>query len=147
VRVAARYGCELRFVELMPFGDGAHLFAQEFLSAAEAFSILERSFTCLMPEPPSSTAKRYRFDVDGTEVVVGFISPMSHPFCEGCNRLRLDSFGRLYSCLRSKSGMDIGADLKNGQTERLRQTVVGGAAKSWAQPGGWPTRSMVQLGG
>jgi cyclic pyranopterin phosphate synthase len=147
VRLAARFGCEIRFVELMPFGQGAHLFEQEFFSAGEALERLQNRLPLIRTEQPSDTAKRYRFDVDGREVVVGFITPVSHPFCSSCDRIRLDSFGRMFFCLRSEEGIDLAKPLRKSDTialvTRIRRMVAQGERPRL----NWPRRSMVHLGG
>ena len=74
VRFAAELGCEIRFIELMPFGEGAAIYDREFLSADEALQSLEAEFTNLGPLPGSSTARRHRISVDGREQAIGFIT-------------------------------------------------------------------------
>ena len=149
VRFAARCGCELRFLELMPIGAAATLYHREHLGADEALAELRQAFGRPAQLPGSSNARRYRFHVGGEAVAVGLIAPVSHPFCAGCDRLRLDAHGRLYPCLRSTEAWELGpcrtdchADLaleiglraaferKSGHIERL-----------------WPARSMAATGG
>ena len=79
----------------------------EFLSASEALDRLAESFEYLGPAADTPTARRHRLLVDGREWTVGLITTMSRPFCEDCDRVRLDCRGHLYSCLRSKSGVDL----------------------------------------
>ncbi len=147
VSLAARRGCEIRFVELMPFGEGARLFEKEFVSADEAFARIEKRFPCLGPLPASPTARRYRFDVEGRETVVGFIPAISHPFCQYCDRIRLDSFGRIFSCLRSEKGVNLDRYLNEGRSADVAAHVRAVAGKGTKQRTEWPRRSMVLLGG
>ena len=107
VRLAARYESELRLIELMPFGEGAAIYDTEFLSGDEALESLQRSFTYLGPVADSATAARYRFLIDGREQVVGFITTVSHPFCERCDRARLDSHRARSTpaCVRPKASI------------------------------------------
>ena len=79
---------------LMPYGEGAAIYDEEYLSGDEALESLQQSFEYLGPAPDSATAARYRFVVEGRERTVGFITTVSHPFCDRCDRLRLDSHGR-----------------------------------------------------
>ncbi len=114
VSLAARYDCELRFIELMPYGEGAAIYDEEYLSGDEALESLQQSFTYLGAAPDSATAARHRFLVEGRERTVGFITTVSHPFCERCDRLRLDSHGRIYACMRTPVGVDLLGPLRPG---------------------------------
>lgn len=143
VRLAARHDCEIRFVELMPYGAGADLFASDFLSADEALLMLRESFPYLRREEPSATAKRHVLDVDGKEVTIGFITSVSSPFCEGCDRIRLDSAGRIYPCLRSMEGVELAQAEKGDARERIRRILLEKKTPAIS----WPKRSMVQMGG
>ena len=107
VTLAAQHDCEIRFIELMPYGEGAAIYDEEYLSGDEALESLQQSFEYLGPAPDSATAARYRFLVEGRERTVGFITTVSHPFCDRCDRLRLDSHGRIYACMRTPVGVDL----------------------------------------
>ncbi len=107
VSLAAKRDCEIRFIELMPYGEGAAIYDEEFLSGDEALESLQQSFTYIGPASDSATAARFRFLVDGKERTVGLITTVSHPPCERCDRLRLDSRGRIYACLRTPVGVDL----------------------------------------
>jgi len=87
---------EIRFIELMPMGLCANWDSRCFLSGD---SILER-FPALQSLSFHGTARRYQLpNARGT---VGLISPLSHTFCNTCNRIRVTADGRLKSCLHSK---------------------------------------------
>jgi cyclic pyranopterin phosphate synthase len=147
VRFAAELGCEIRFIELMPFGAGAAIFDREFLSADEALASLEARFTNLGALPRSSTARRHRLSVDGREQAIGFITNMSHPFCDGCDRTRLDSRGRLYACLRTLHGVDLLTPYRAGRTDVVRSLIRGEVPIKTISQGAWPTHDMVSIGG
>jgi cyclic pyranopterin phosphate synthase len=147
VRFAAELGCEIRFIELMPFGEGAAIYDREFLSADEALQSLEAEFTNLGPLPRSSTARRHRLSVDGREQAIGFITNMSHPFCEGCDRTRLDSRGRLYACLRTVHGVDLLTPYRAGRIDMLRGLIRGEVPNKTIPAGTWPRHDMVNIGG
>jgi cyclic pyranopterin phosphate synthase len=144
VRLAATLGCELRFIELMPLGPATALEDEELLTSAAALGVLQRELEVVRALPRSDTARRYLARVGGREVVVGFISPVSEPFCSGCNRLRLDSRGWLFPCLREGDGVDLLAALRleRGAADALRGTV-----KRPPAPGAWAPRRMACLGG
>jgi len=147
VRFAAELACEIRFIELMPFGEGAAIYDREFLSADEALESLQAEFMNLGPLPHSSTARRHRLSVDGREQAIGFITNISHPFCEGCDRTRLDSRGRLYACLRTVHGVDLLTPYRAGRIDMVRSLIRGEVPNKTVPIGIWPTHDMVSVGG
>jgi len=147
VRLAARYDCELRFIELMPFGEGAAIYDKEYLSGDEAMESLQQAFPLLGPAEDSATAARYRFLVEGQERVVGFITTVSHPFCDRCDRLRLDCRGRIYACIRTLQGVDLLGPLRAGQIDVLQQRIRQEVPNKTIPQGVWPGRSLVTIGG
>jgi cyclic pyranopterin phosphate synthase len=109
VRWAAGKGCQIRFIELMPLGCIADTFSELYASSQDAQELLERDYRLQpVPKDPGSSSREFRVYGDGGELGrVGFISSMSHPFCEGCRRLRLMSDGRLLGCLKDAEGVQI----------------------------------------
>jgi cyclic pyranopterin phosphate synthase len=147
VRYAARLACEIRFIELMPFGHGAALFRSDFLAAQEAFESLKRAFRYLSTAPSTSTAGRHRFLVDGRVVVVGLITPVSQPFCSRCDRLRLSRAGRLYACLRQSSWVDLLTPLRADDEWTVRQRIRDSLCGKQEPGRQWPVEHMVTIGG
>jgi cyclic pyranopterin phosphate synthase len=147
VCLAGRHNCELRFIELMPFGEGAAIYDAEFLSGDDALQSLQRSFVYLGPADDSATAARYRFLIDGHKQIVGFITTVSHPFCERCDRARLDSHGRIYACLRTPQGVDLLSPFRAGQLEVVRQRIRCEVPNKTIPQGVWPGHSLVLIGG
>lgn len=143
-RTARRYDAELRLIELMPFSRGSALFDGEYVSAAEALDRLQDELTLVRELSRSDTARRYEFDDGGRPVTVGLISSVSEPFCGRCDRLRLDSSGRLFSCLRSTRAVDLSA---RADRETLDQQIE--AALAVKREGGtaWPAADMSAIGG
>lgn len=147
VRLAVDSGCEIRFIELMPCGPGATLFATDFLPANEALTALEQEFACLGELDGDGTARRYRFTVEGRPVTIGLITPVSHPFCATCNRLRLDCRGRLVSCLRSPYSEDLLTPLHRGDEDEIAGRIRSCLAAKCSPGESWPERQMVWIGG
>ena len=150
VHFAASCGCELRFLELMPIGAGALLYARERLGADEALAELRRAFGHPAELPSSSNSRRYRFDVDGKSAIVGIIAPVSRPFCTGCDRLRLDAHGRLYPCLRSPEAWELGSSSdcpSDLQVEIGLRAAMNRKHAIQAIDRVWPARSMAATGG
>lgn len=106
--LARRFGVEMRFIEYMPL-DSAHAWDRtRFVPASETRARIEEVFP-LVPtghDAPSSTAVTYKF-ADGGAGAVGFIAPVSSPFCGACSRLRLTADGKARPCLFSTTEWDL----------------------------------------
>ena len=147
VRTAARHDAELRFIELMPIGEAMHLPKEEYLSGEEALERLKRSFTYVRALREGGTATRHLLR-DGTrDIKVGFITSVSHPFCARCDRLRLDSRGRLFSCLRREVGYDLATPLLDGRIDDVDDHIRHIAASKRLPAESWPERDMSAIGG
>ena len=144
VRAVAREGGTLRFIELMKFGPGARLFPTEFLPADEAHARLSRAFGDGTDDGTEGTTRYVAFR-DGARVHrVGFIASVSHPFCADCDRLRLDSRGRLFPCLREGGGVDCAAAMRDGTIDG----TIGGLIAGKQPPADrWTERRMSAIGG
>ncbi len=147
VTLAAQYDSEIRFIELMPYGEGAAIYDDEYLPGDEALASLRDAFPYLGPAPDSATAARYRFTVAGRETTVGFITTVSHPFCERCDRLRLDCHGKIYACMRTPVGVDLLSPLRAGRIDVVRQRIRKETPNKTIPLGVWPDHSLVTIGG
>ncbi len=148
VALALRHHCEPRFIELMPLGPGAAIYEREHLPADEALAKLRQRMELVEDLGQQGAARRYRLrDEHGREVVVGLISPVSHPFCSGCHRLRLDSSGLLHGCLRQPDGVDLRGPLLQGDRRELTRRIHAALDSKHAPGQGWPRRSMAAIGG
>ena len=145
VELGRRFGAEVRFIELMPMGPEARDLQDQRVGAEEALSDLIEQYRHLGPLGVKGTAARHLFSDGADTFTVGFIAPISHPFCKSCNRLRLDCRGRLYSCLRDARGTSLLPWLRD---EALPASVH---KTLWRGAGGvksaWPERSMIATGG
>ncbi len=107
----------VRFIEYMPIGNDIEWRPDRYVSSDE----IKARLIAVGPlqEVPQSglsgPAKRYRFESAKGEI--GFISPLSHHFCDSCNRLRLTADGKLRPCLLSNIEVDIKTPLRNGCSE------------------------------
>jgi len=117
----------VRFIEYMPMGN-PNLPGDPYLSNDEVRQRIEQEEK-LVPVPPGSTdgpAQRFRFP--GAPGEVGFISPLSHHFCDRCNRLRLTAGGKLRPCLLSNQEYDLITPLRAGAKDaELRDIFLEGA--------------------
>jgi GTP 3',8-cyclase len=150
---ARRTPYEVRFIEFMPL-DADHAWtADQVLTGKEIRDAIAQRYP-LEPEPrePSATAKTYRF-ADGMGKV-GFINPVSEPFCADCNRVRLTADGRLRTCLFSLNETDLRIHVRNGASDAELDQIVRNAV--WrkelkhhvGEPGFiQPDRTMSAIGG
>jgi cyclic pyranopterin phosphate synthase len=148
-------GFHLRFIEFMPLDAEEGWSAAQVLSGAEVREMLERGVGPLMPEravDPGQPAVDYRW-ADGVGRV-GFIDPVTKPFCDRCDRLRLTADGQFRNCLFSTTEWDVRAVLRRGggddEIARLLADCVAAkrAAHGIETPGfERPARAMFQIGG
>lgn len=115
LRFAHDRGMTLTLIETMPLGDtGADRLAQ-FLSLGEFRRQLARDWTLTDIAQRSGGPASY-VRVAETGGILGFITPLSCNFCDGCNRVRVSSTGRLYTCLGSDGSVDLGPALRASNT-------------------------------
>lgn len=140
VDIARRHPIEVRFIELMPIGEGGNA---SFLPAKTVLEVCRD----LRPVESSGVARRFR--PPGGRGLVGLIEPISHRFCAGCDRIRVTADGRLKPCLHSDRELPLrglhGEDLRRAiqegvaaKPERHRMTETGRSEAG---------RNMNQIGG
>lgn len=116
----------IRFIEVMPLGEGVHWSGDGVVPSAEIRARIEEALGPLTPvynEIGIGPARYYR--LPGAAGTVGFISAVTEHFCRSCNRLRLTSDGRLLPCLLSNISVDLRTPLRQGATdEELRQLFL-----------------------
>jgi len=121
--LAREKNVDVRFIELMPIGCGKNFHG---ISSEELLERLERRYGCARKAPDakkSETAQYYLFQ--GFQGRIGFISPMSHKFCNACNRVRLTAEGQLKLCLHYESGIELKPLLRAGRSdEEIRECIV-----------------------
>ena len=113
----------LRFIETMPMGDTGRSATDLFIALGEIRKRLEHRFELLPGTMPGGGPARY-VRVAGTELRIGFITPMSQHFCETCNRVRLSVDGTLYLCLGQENKVELGTLLRSGtNAPELEQAI------------------------
>lgn len=120
VEFCARHGFTLRFIETMPVGGaGAGVAVSHFLDLREVQEMLRARFDLVPAMMPGGGPARY-FKISGTDLTLGFITPLSQHFCDSCNRVRLAPDGVLYLCLGHEHKVELRPLLRSGvSTERL----------------------------
>ena len=146
----------VRFIELMPFGIDAcaQLSRERFVPTTETCDRIQSklgSMTPLCNEDVADESTNYRLpDARG---VVGFISPVSAPYCGTCNRMRLTADGKLHLCLLKDGELDVKAALRDGHTNGVLEKILTKAVTQkpigheLAQGLSIRDRAMFQLGG
>jgi cyclic pyranopterin phosphate synthase len=109
-------GFDLTFIEVMPLGAVASERFDQFLPLTELRATLEQRLT-LTPSPYSSGGPARYFDVKETGGRLGFITPLTHNFCESCNRVRVTCTGRLYMCLGHEAAADLREPLRRSEAD------------------------------
>jgi cyclic pyranopterin phosphate synthase len=110
---AAENGLELRFIELMRTGTEQAWCASEFIAADDVREWMERHADVKsIAGPADAPARRTEVTWRGTKLVVGWITPRSHPFCSRCERVRLDARGRLRRCLMDPQFLELASILQ-----------------------------------
>ena len=114
---------DMTVIEVMPMGDiGADKRYGQYLPLSQVRSELEKQFTLTdIPERTSGPA-RY-VSVKETNNKLGFITPLTHNFCESCNRVRLTCTGILYMCLGQDDNADLKTVLREEGTDALENAI------------------------
>jgi cyclic pyranopterin phosphate synthase len=144
---------EIRFIEYMPL-DADHAWSfDQVLTGEEIRAAIERVYPLKpLAREAHATARVYRF-ADG-QGKIGFINPVSEPFCGDCNRVRLTADGRLRTCLFSLNETDLRTPLRAGADEGEMERIIRDAV--WrkelkhhvGEPGFvQPARTMSAIGG
>jgi cyclic pyranopterin phosphate synthase len=103
---------DLSFIEEMPLGQvEEHDRLETYYSSDEILRDLQKNHTLLATPETTGGPSRY-WQVEGTSTRVGFISPHSHNFCAGCNRVRVTAEGRLLLCLGNEHSVDLKSILR-----------------------------------
>ena len=154
-RFSREQGLELRFIEFMPLDAEDNWQTDQVLSGETIRQQLQAEFGPLEPADrpdPSQPARDYRFRDGGG--IVGFINPVTQPFCSDCNRLRITAEGQVRNCLFSTTEWDARELLRRGAPAEeivalVRQCITakkpghGIDSEEFVKP----QRAMYQIGG
>ena len=145
-----------RFIELMPIGGGPMRGVEHLVPGAEVKRRLEEVYRLipLRDGDEASPARTYRIAEGGGDV--GFINPVTEPFCMRCDRVRITAEGKIRNCLFDRGELDLRQPLRAGAgpeelesiwREAVRRKGPGGCLdlSAEAEPGG--SRRMWQIGG
>jgi cyclic pyranopterin phosphate synthase len=144
---------QVRFIEFMPLDADQAWTPDQVLTGEELRQIIHAVYPLEeLPREPSATARVFRF-ADG-KGEIGFINPVSEPFCSDCNRVRITAEGKLRTCLFSLHETDLREPLRSGATDTELEQIIRGAVwrkelKHHVGERGFrqPARTMSAIGG
>jgi GTP 3',8-cyclase len=144
---------QMRFLEIMPMEGVGPVYDESLVTSEETQLRLEHTFGPLehVASPPGDPARIWK--IPGAQGTIGFISPISEPFCSTCNRVRLSADGKLRLCLLRSDEIDLRETVRNGgsRADLTRQIRAGIWRKPWGHgiaEGDFNIgRGMSQIGG
>ena len=113
VEFCLKHGFTLRFIETMPMGDTGRQAVGHYVDLQQVKARLERRFELLPGMMPGGGPARY-VQVAGSDLHIGFITPISQHFCATCNRVRLSVDGTIYTCLGDEHKLELRPRLRAG---------------------------------
>jgi GTP 3',8-cyclase len=151
--LARRRRFQVRFIEFMPLDGERAWRPDDVLSGAEVRAMVEAQYPLReLPREPHATARVFAF-ADGAGEI-GFVNPVTEPFCADCNRIRLTADGKLRTCLFSRHETDLRGPLREGASDAglertIREAVWRKELKHRINEPGFrpPSRTMSAIGG
>ena len=125
LRWCASQGHDLTLIETMPLGEVEEDRTEHYLPLSEVRARLAAEFDLVPSLARTGGPARY-YEVDGLGIRLGLITPLTHNFCNGCNRIRVAATGTVFGCLGHDQKVELrelmrsgGADAVNGELDRL----------------------------
>ena len=120
--LAKKYPLHVRFIEMMPIGYGREF---QFRGEEEICKILEKAYGTMTPVTERyGNGPCHYYKIEGFQGKIGFISAMTHKFCDQCNRVRMTAEGFLKACLQYQTGTDLKGLMRSGCTdEELTEAI------------------------
>jgi cyclic pyranopterin phosphate synthase len=123
------HGLDLTFIEVMPMGDIGDQRLDQYLPLSMVRAKLAKSWTLTETDYRTGGPARY-YTVEETGGRLGFITPLTHNFCESCNRVRLTCTGTLYMCLGQEDAADLRAPLRASNDDgELDRAIIDAIAR------------------
>jgi cyclic pyranopterin phosphate synthase len=116
-------GFTLRFIETMPVGDTGRNAIERYINLHEIESRLKKQYDLIPAVMAGAGPARY-VQVAGTDLKIGFITPISQHFCDTCNRVRLSVTGTLYMCLGDEHQFDLRTVLRDGISDTELEAII-----------------------
>jgi cyclic pyranopterin phosphate synthase len=129
VAFCLEHGFTLRFIETMPMGDTGREAGDHYLDLAVVKQRLAEHYDLIPGVMPGGGPARY-VQVAGTDLRIGFITPISQHFCATCNRVRLSADGTIYLCLGQDDRVELRPLLRAGISDAgLKDTILQAIAR------------------
>lgn len=113
----------VRFIEVMPLGENGHFQSETYVSVEEIRQRLQESLE-MLPAAVTGSGPARSFQLAGAKGTVGFITPISHGFCPGCNKLRITADGKIRPCLAHDFEVDLrDDDGRIGGIEAIKEKI------------------------
>lgn len=122
-RRSRSHGWHVRFIECMPLGGQANDAWRDYISSDEIRHTIEGALGTLTPAGIASKGPSNTWHLSEAEGTIGFISAVSHKFCDQCNRLRLTADGHLLPCLLSDVEFDLRTPLRSGADDSVLRDI------------------------
>jgi cyclic pyranopterin phosphate synthase len=120
VEFGIQYGLEIRFIEMMPLGQGHIKWEKDMVKPLDEIKQkIEERYGKLFPSFSIGSGAAKVYQIPKYKTKVGFITPISNPFCDGCSKLRLTAEGSIKLCLRTDEEIPVKEILRNGTEEEL----------------------------
>jgi cyclic pyranopterin phosphate synthase len=123
IRWCGARSCDLTLIETMPLGDISGDRTDQYLPLSVVRSDLEERWTLTDSTHRTGGPARY-VRVEETGQHLGFITPLTHNFCEGCNRVRVTCTGTLYMCLGQEDAADLRAPLRESEADDVLVATI-----------------------
>ncbi len=124
VEFAREYGVEVRFIEMMPLGQGLIQWDIDMVKPLDMIKRkIEEKYGEMVPSESIGSGAAKVYELPSVGVKVGFITPISNPFCDGCSKLRLTAEGSVKLCLRTDEEIPIKDVLRYGSEEEINQFI------------------------
>lgn len=152
-KIAKDYPIHVRFIEMMPIGYGKDF---NHISEDSIVEILEKQFGSLTPYYKHlGNGPCHYYTIEGFKGRIGFISAISHKFCDQCNRIRLTADGYLKTCLQYETGVDLKELLRSNCSDSFLGDTIYNIIYNkplchqfnLTEPEHKENRSMSQIGG
>lgn len=123
IRWCGENGFDLTLIETMPLGEISEDRVDQYLPLSQVRQDLEKRWT--LKEIPYRTGGPARYtEIVETGAKLGFITPLTHNFCESCNRVRLTCTGTLYMCLGQEDAADLRAPIRASEDDALLNAAI-----------------------
>jgi len=123
IRWCGDEGHDMTLIETMPLGDIGGDRVEQYLPLSKVRTKLEETFKLTDIDHKTGGPARY-VSIKETGRMLGFITPLTHNFCEGCNRVRLTCTGTLYMCLGQDDAADLRTPLRASEGDDLLNAAI-----------------------